>query len=552
MIYEGAKRIPVAPPAIVNDVDQWFREFIAQTFIPPSLAEFFLFDGEQVQRYAAKAMAKQVEAAIKGLLGLPVLESLKESLGKYADARRKSAALPSDETVHAVEAEIERLLDEIRVKKEIIQHADTLLPALEREQDQLVQQFGGREITVAMVSDLTRDEERFRAAASDATEALIKLLNEEIALALAGPDLRARTLARLRAEELREAWEAGKTQGSANLERYLARLREGLDQLTPPLEEPKREAVLSLVREAWEALWHPAPEGCADSYRFAGLMGAVRQQAIDRLITVGARSAADLEELLLTIRTNQDAAEAKKRERLAIEPHAPEAQRVSERLKEISQEVGRLSAERGAAERELVSLEGKLAAKRQELGRYTDRIGQGKPAIRQAERAERVIALIEAILKEAVPTQVGTIAEAMTKAWKAMAHMSDRVQRIEISPDCQVRMLSETGEDLHEIEKSAGGSQVFTQALIYAVTQVSGYRFPFIVDTPLARLSREQRLGVLKTFTDRPGQVILLSTDEEVVDDKLEAIRDRILAAYDLEVLQDGGVPVTTIKPVSL
>ena len=88
---------------------------------------------------------------------------------------------------------------------------------------------------------------------------------------------------------------------------------------------------------------------------------------------------------------------------------------------------------------------------------------------------------------------------------------------------------------------------MFTQALITAVTNVSGRDFPFIVDTPLARLSKEQRIGVLTTFTDRTDQVILLSTDEEVVDDKLESIRDRVAAAYRLSMTVDAGVAVTSV-----
>jgi DNA sulfur modification protein DndD len=224
------------------------------------------------------------------------------------------------------------------------------------------------------------------------------------------------------------------------------------------------------------------------------------------------------------------------------------SERLSLRLKEVSEEAGRLRAQRGDAERAVGALAGQLAAKRQELGRYTDRIGRGAPAIRRATQATVIAELIDGILDEAVPSQVGAVAEAMTRAWKSMAHMSERVSKIEITPECEVRMLNRRGENLHEIEKSAGASQVFTQALIWAVTHVSGQDFPFIVDTPLARLSRDQRLGVLKTFTDRPGQVILLSTDEEVVDDKLEAIRSRVVAAFQLRVRSDEGVPVTTLE----
>ena len=169
-----------------------------------------------------------------------------------------------------------------------------------------------------------------------------------------------------------------------------------------------------------------------------------------------------------------------------------------------------------------------------------------------AARADAYARLIGDLLEEAVPHEVDEVATEMTSAWKAMAHMSDRVERIDISPDCEVSMLASDGTDLHRIEKSAGASQVFTQALITAITRVSGRTFPFVVDTPLARLSRDQRLGVLKTFTDRTGQVILLSTDQEVVDDKLDAIRDRIAGCYELRIAHDRGVAVTTVHELDL
>jgi DNA sulfur modification protein DndD len=193
-----------------------------------------------------------------------------------------------------------------------------------------------------------------------------------------------------------------------------------------------------------------------------------------------------------------------------------------------------------------------MAAKRQELGRHMDRIGKGAPALRRAQAADQYAKVLSLLLHDAVPAEVSAVAAEMTRAWKSMAHLTERVERIEITEDCEVRMLNAQGEDLHQIEKSAGASQVFTQALIVAITNVSGRAFPFVVDTPLARLSRDQRLGVLRTFTDRPGQVILLSTDEEVVGEKLDAIRDRVCAAYSLIVEPDNGVAVTTVQPMTV
>ena len=552
-IYEGERRAPVLPPPIVPDKDRWYREWIAHRFLQPSLAEFFLFDGEQVQRYADREMGAQVRKGIEGLLGLPVLHSLKDSLAKYAQNRRTGAAAPSDNTVKAVEADIWKLENLIGEKTVERDEADMHLPGLDLEIDDLTQRLGGKgEGTVALVASLMEDERRHEDAARKAINDLMELIAGDIALAISGTSLRDETIACLKAEAKRETWEAGRNEGSRNLDRFTADLSERIGQLDPPIDVQHREAVIRATKAAWESLWHPPPDGCADGYLHAGLTGATRAGTIDHLVAVGQHSAAEASEQVQHFEIARTTAEAKKRERLELEQIAPEIKELTDRLKKLSQQHGKLVEKRDAAQREIDAATARLGERQAELGRYMSRMGEQAPALRYAERADAYAKLIDDLLKEAVPFEVKEVADAMTTAWKAMAHMSDRVERIEILPDCEVKMLAADGTDLHQIDKSAGASQVFTQALITAITKVSGRTFPFIVDTPLARLSRDQRLGVLKTFTDRPGQAILLSTDQEVVDDKLDAIRNRIAASYELKVTQDRGVAVTTVHDLDL
>jgi len=247
-----------------------------------------------------------------------------------------------------------------------------------------------------------------------------------------------------------------------------------------------------------------------------------------------------------------ETAESKKRERLELEKLAPELEKLAQQLGNLMEDSGRYKEQRDAAQREIDAAVAELGDRRAELARYVARLDTRAPALIHANRADAYAKLIGELLKDAVPFEIREVASQMTKAWKAMAHMSDRVERIEISPDCEVKMVASDGGDLHRIEKSAGASQVFTQALITAITKVSGRTFPFVVDTPVARLSRDQRIGVLRTFTDRPGQVILLSTDQEVVGDKLDAIRDRIVASYELQIAHDQGVAITTVHDLDL
>ena len=552
-IFLGIGREPVEPPAGVGNRDEWYRNWIAHRFLHPSLAEFFLFDGEQVQRYASREMSEQVRSGIEGLLGLPILKSLKQSLDAYAQRKRSSVAAPADSTVKRVEEEIDTIKESLHIQSLLVEDAAAELPNITSEIDEITQELGGSgEGTTALVGKYMLMEQRHRDVAQRAIDALMQLIQEDVALAVAGAKLRNNTRVRLEAEAKRERWETGRNEGAQNLQRFTDELGNRVDALDPPLSENQRQAVVKAGEDAWYALWHPAPEGCASEYYHSSLKGSMRERAIERLASLSHHSELEVTGQEERFRIAVEQADSAKRQWQELESTGPEIERLTNRLRDLSESSGKLKEQRDKANLAITKLEADLAHKRAELGRYVSSKQGSAPALRRAGFADSYANLIKDLLDKAVPSEVGEVAKEMTRAWKAMAHHSDRVDRIEITPSCEVQMLAVDGKNLHDIDKSAGASQVFTQALIFAITKVSDRTFPFVVDTPIARLSREQRIGVLKTFTDRPGQVILLSTDEEVVDDKLDAIRNRLLAAFELNVRIDKGLTITNVHSVEL
>ena len=551
-IFHGIGREPVTPPSGVINRDQWYRDWIAQHFLHPSLAEFFLFDGEQVQRYANREMGEQVRKGIEGLLGFPILKNLKDSLAAYAQNQRSSAAAPSDITVNKVKMEIDSILENKNLQENLFNKASKEIPTLEEEIDEITQNIGGREGTQALVGNLMQTEQRQRDEASRALDALMKIIQEDVALAIAGPKLRGRTLQRLKAEAKLERWEAGKSEGSLKIDRFNKEFVCRISQLNPPLDKERLTKIIKAGEDAWKALWHPAPKGCAESLNHPYIQGTMRDRTMELLHSLDNHSEGEVKGKVERFHYALEQAESSKRKWRDLQTTAPEVEKLTKQLQEISERCGKLKSQRDNADRAIQRLDSELGHKRAELGRYMERQGTSAPSLRRAKFADLYSELIQDLLNEALPTEVGEVAKEMTRVWKAMAHHSERVERIEITTDCEVKMLTSNGENLHEIDKSAGASQVFTQALITAITKVSGRAFPFVVDTPLARLSREHRIGVLKTFTDRSGQVILLSTDEEVIDDKLSAIRDRLLVAYELKISYDKGITSTKIHNLDL
>lgn len=194
------------------------------------------------------------------------------------------------------------------------------------------------------------------------------------------------------------------------------------------------------------------------------------------------------------------------------------------------------------------ALEPQLKQKRAELGRLTEQRARSAPALARAAAAEKVASLAEALLEEARPLELGAIAEEMTQAIRAMVHRPDHLHRVVVEDGSSLRLLNAAGQDIRRFDLSAGEKQIFTQALFAAVAKLSRRTFPLVIDTPLGRLDEEHRRNVLRFLADRETQVILLSSDAEVVGPYLDTIRDRVATSYLLESETRGSYRIS--RPV--
>ena len=79
---------------------------------------------------------------------------------------------------------------------------------------------------------------------------------------------------------------------------------------------------------------------------------------------------------------------------------------------------------------------------------------------------------------------------------------------------------------------SAGEKQIFIMALYQALSSLNNVSVPYIIDTPFARIDTEHRQNILNHFFMKlKGQVIILSTDEEITGVYKESI-DKVVSNY--------------------
>lgn len=94
---------------------------------------------------------------------------------------------------------------------------------------------------------------------------------------------------------------------------------------------------------------------------------------------------------------------------------------------------------------------------------------------------------------------------------------------------------------------SKGERQIFILALYWAIIEISGQNIPFVIDTPYARIDANHRREISeKFFPNISGQVIILSTDEEINEEYYRIVKPYVSKEYLL--VNDENENRTTIE----
>lgn len=543
-IFQGIGRRVVGPSKNEQDPDGWYRDWISRTFLPTSLAGFFLFDGESAAIYAERDMGAQVREGIEGLLGLNWLRQLAKDLRSYASAKRNLVPKGvSTEAIAQLDHAIAAMESELDGASEKLHEVETLLRDAEARRDGLTRELAGYGTgSRAQLEELVREQADFERQYQSAHEKLVAVSSMDLPLALCGSDLRDRVADRLAKEHAREAWEAASSRREERTTQVVQLIDEELGRITPELLEQQERAVKAALERALERLWFPPPEDVAESYRHPHARGPLLQRVLDRLKDAELVSSATVEELLGAIDATASKLREVKNAIRSTEVTAPQLEEKRELIDELNSKVSSLRESRGELANLLKSRGEDIEQKRRERGRLTGKLDLSQKPAQLANRAEVVAEMLNELVAEAWPLQSSALERSMSTAIRQMAHRKDFLSKVAIDVEGSVSLLSPEGRDLRQYDLSAGEKQIFTQSLFSAIADVSGRDFPLVIDTPLGRLDENHRLNVLKHLASRKGQVFLISTDTEVVGPYLAAIKGRVAKAYVIRNKTDGQI----------
>ena len=204
------------------------------------------------------------------------------------------------------------------------------------------------------------------------------------------------------------------------------------------------------------------------------------------------------------------------------------------KIKDIEKEIKRASSEVNSAFIELETIEKKLDVEKKEGNSFFI--------------ARKILKISEEYQKKQTANCLTKIADLAVKKFDEINKKENYITKMEIEKDSyKITLYDNKGIEKDITILSAGEKQLLIAAIVWSIFKLSDRNNIFTFDTPLARLDKENRaLFVEKILCTISDQVLILSTDEEIVGDLYKIVKNHLSKTYTL--INDEKEGKTEIK----
>ena len=509
-----------------------------EEFLPPNIASLFLFDGEQVQNYAAQDNSGQlIGTAIRNLLGLDVVDQLEKDLQTYRRRKRKEDRQdPGREQIEQFEAQ----LSDQRAKLEGLRQEQETLAAMhiDPSRDRLrviegeYRRLGGELYDKRL--EIERDAEEAERVFDDCSARLRELVADDLPLLLIRSlleDTRTRDVAEQETRRSRDIAAVLKQRDKQLLKimRHRDIAAKDVKNIAAHLASDRRSRTEVAKRNTLLNLQSGA----------RGELGALIGNRLGEL-----EHRAD-SELMRWMNSRERLTHM--RSLLASIPEDDAIASIVSRREELIQDIAALTGRYKAKQEEIERLQRQVERSEEALLRFleaeAEAEGQRQDRSRVLRHAARVQKTLRAFRRDVIKRHIRKIERLVLESYQQLLRKASLVTRLEIDPESfAVRLYDRQGIAMSAERLSAGERQLLAIALLWGFAKTSGRPLPTAIDTPLGRLDTGHRRHLVERyFPFVSHQVLLFSTDEEIVGPHLDRLRPFIGRSYRLAYDDSSG-----------
>ena len=568
-----------------------FQTFLIR-LIPPTLLKLCFFDGERIAEYLLDDQKHNVRDALMVLSGNDTFDIMYSNVRRVLNSSRSEA----DEVAREYLLSKEKLERLVRKREELLEEVadlqvqqDAKTAEIERLKKDYSDQGGisleaWKELNAELKEEEERRErinwERKGTAAEILPFVIVKSLLEKVRLQIA-EEHKIKTWKAVSesicTDHFRDVVVSSLTKGGANDARRLGSIvcDDIIKFLLPANEIADFTPLFGLSDD--------------DEMRVQAVLNRVAQFDVKKI--PGYKKRIDK-----SIKKSQKIRE--KLQNSSVENYQEHARSVSK----LSQEVYDLSLQLQSKQMEGTAREGEIAATEKELEAAHKRLQLELKRQSVAALSGKVLLLLEDLRRKIFDRLIREVREDTLKEFKRLIRKKDFIDDIQIDKDFKIHLLRkqivekkelvricrrfgvsgvrrsmrdyaftqlsallgtpnekdfqrelaalapEEIELMTEVDKttlSKGETQVFVMSLYWGMMRQCKSELPYVIDTPFARIDTEHRANIVEHFFKRlPGQLFILSTNEEITSRYMSALRDRTSNQFLLEYGEDKSIRV--------
>ncbi|MEE0510359.1 MAG: DNA sulfur modification protein DndD [Peptococcaceae bacterium] len=513
--------------------DNW--TMFIENILPSGLSNFFFFDGEKIAELAVEKTSAQMKSSIKTLLGISVLDILKDDLGRIINRAVKNSGGDRLEA-----NEIEMLREKRDQAVSALENIDQEIASLE-------------DLKVEHFQELEQKRQEYSAMGGD-----IIVQRQEL--------FQKRTIVQSNIDTLKE-----QLISDAASELPFLLVKDLLENVRKQAEIEQDQRMLTVALEKMRAMLPKYVKSYASDQDAAERFITFIDEQIERSSDDFSYQLSDTSLFKLQMLLDDQLLATK----LRVSEHRHEYIKLQKEMDQLDrylaveideESLAKVYREIKMLEQKIIDIDVKLERKREKrrkcngeamnaisaFNRYVEAYLKRAEVSDDEERIVKYSYMAISILDEyqvrLQRKKIGIVADTMTACYKKLANKKNLIDRVDMDPvTLDLLYFNASGEVIDKASLSAGEKQLMVISLLWALALCAKKKLPVIIDTPLSRLDSAHRVSLIQTyFPQASEQTIILSTDSEIDQNYYKIMKDDIGDEFTL--IYDDMSKSTTIR----
>lgn len=475
--------------------------FINDFILPREIAKFFFFDAEKIVTLAeakSKSELKNLSRAYSEVLGIKKYEDLKKNLETLLVKLRRNGAKPEQQIklqqLIEKEKELKSLIElclekKTEIEKEILSYSnqsDSLQEKLIRE---------GNGITLEELTQLKSELEMFKKD-SDEIRGRLKKMIDLVPIVMAGKKL-------IELSDQIENESFADSNFNINIDESPLLKKSILTKLQSlNINISKGNEIIRLFQDSLEQHTIKSSEEKSILLDYTPEQARAVKAVIDNIkngFNIQFQNIVKEEKnnKLATSKVFYKIKQAEARKGNAV------AQKLREEKVKVDQRILQLSQEKGGLIEELNSLESQASINNRVLSEYEKNFKLVEADIAKSEVTEKLLIKISNIIQRVKEDKKYSLQKSILLGLKKIMHKNDFVHNVKVNvydDIMDIDLLDSNDKIIDKESLSKGEQQLYATALLKALVDESGIKFPVFIDSPLQKFDKFHSQNIIREF----------------------------------------------------